>query len=244
MRKHRLPAVVALIVLLALTPAAAQAPSSGPEPERVSARTFGPAAETVLTLQAFAFAGADLTTSPLFSRFCFVSCSFFAPVVLPAGALVSRIELAACDNDGAGAVSATLWRIENPEVGKTALASAASPVPGTPGCATFTDTLATPETIDNAKNSYLLEVFVAGSGNNTRFQAVRVFHRLQVSVAPPTATFGDVPTSHPFYQYVEALVASGITVGCGGGDYCPDASLTRGQMAVFLSKALGLHFAP
>jgi hypothetical protein len=39
-------------------------------------------------------------------------------------------------------------------------------------------------------------------------------------------------------------VASGITAGCGGGNYCPDAPLTRGQMAVFLSKGLGLHFAP
>jgi hypothetical protein len=38
--------------------------------------------------------------------------------------------------------------------------------------------------------------------------------------------------------------ASGITAGCSATLYCPDAPLTRGQMAVFLSKALGLHFAP
>ena len=58
------------------------------------------------------------------------------------------------------------------------------------------------------------------------------------------ATFSDVPTSHPFFQFIEALVASGITSGCGGGSFCPDAPLTRGQMAVFLSRGLGLHFAP
>jgi hypothetical protein len=63
-----------------------------------------------------------------------------------------------------------------------------------------------------------------------------------VSTAPDTPTFGDVPPFHPFYQFVEALARSGITGGCGGGNYCPDASLTRGQMAVFLSKALGLHW--
>ena len=41
---------------------------------------------------------------------------------------------------------------------------------------------------------------------------------------------------------VEALAASGVTAGCGTGtDFCPNAPLTRGQMAVFLSKALGLH---
>ena len=64
-----------------------------------------------------------------------------------------------------------------------------------------------------------------------------------MSPAPAQATFSDVPLTHPFSQYVEALAASGITAGCGAGKFCPDAALTRGQMAVFLAKALGLHFA-
>ena len=75
-------------------------------------------------------------------------------------------------------------------------------------------------------------------------QAVVIRYRLVVSPAPGTATFSDVPTTHIFYQYIEALSASGITSGCGGGNYCPDAPLTRGQMAVFLAKALGLHWTP
>jgi hypothetical protein len=63
-----------------------------------------------------------------------------------------------------------------------------------------------------------------------------------MSPAPATATFpNDVPTSHPFFRYVEALYASGITAGCGTG-YCPDNPVTRGQMAVFLTKALGLYW--
>ena len=65
-----------------------------------------------------------------------------------------------------------------------------------------------------------------------------------MSPAPASATFGDVPTSHLFFRLVEALVDAGITAGCGGGNYCPDAPVTRGQMALFLSRALGLHFAP
>ena len=73
---------------------------------------------------------------------------------------------------------------------------------------------------------------------------MRVFYRLQVSPPPAVATFSDVPTSHPFFQFIEALARSGITSGCGGGNFCPDAPLTRGQMAVFLSLGLGLHFAP
>jgi hypothetical protein len=66
--------------------------------------------------------------------------------------------------------------------------------------------------------------------------------RRSVSPGPVVATFNDVPTDHPLFQFVEALAASGITVGCGGGDFCPGNPLTRGQMAVFLAKALGLHF--
>jgi hypothetical protein len=65
-----------------------------------------------------------------------------------------------------------------------------------------------------------------------------------VSPAPAAATFSDVPNSHPFFQFVEALVAAGITAGCGGGQYCVNNPITRGEMAVFLGKALGLHFAP
>ena len=64
----------------------------------------------------------------------------------------------------------------------------------------------------------------------------------QVSPAPATATFGDVPTGHSLFQYVEALAKSGITGGCGSGNFCPGAPLTRGQMSVFLAKGLGLSW--
>ena len=60
--------------------------------------------------------------------------------------------------------------------------------------------------------------------------------------APAAATFTDVPVGHPQRQFVEALAAAGITGGCGPSAYCPDSPLTRGQMAVFLAVALGLHF--
>ncbi len=69
-----------------------------------------------------------------------------------------------------------------------------------------------------------------------------VVYKLQVSPAPGTATFLDVPTNHQFFRFVEALVDAGITAGCGAGNFCPDQPLTRGQMAAFMSIALGLHF--
>ena len=51
------------------------------------------------------------------------------------------------------------------------------------------------------------------------------------------STFIDVPPSHPFFDYVETIAELGITSGCGGAYYCPDATVTRAQMAVFLLKA-------
>ena len=74
------------------------------------------------------------------------------------------------------------------------------------------------------------------------FGWVEVWWRRSVSPAPGSPTFNDVPTNHPFFQFIEALAASGITGGCGPGIYCPDNPVTRGQMAVFLAKALGLHW--
>jgi hypothetical protein len=64
----------------------------------------------------------------------------------------------------------------------------------------------------------------------------------QISPGPATATFSDVSTSHQFYDAVEAMSSSGITGGCGVGIYCPNASLTRGQMAAFLARALGISW--
>jgi hypothetical protein len=60
---------------------------------------------------------------------------------------------------------------------------------------------------------------------------------------PPAATgtvFTDVPISLSTAAWIEQLVAEGITSGCGGGNYCPSASVTRAQMAVFLQRTFNL----
>jgi len=60
---------------------------------------------------------------------------------------------------------------------------------------------------------------------------------------PPACTtppFGDVPVASPYCRWIRELVTRGITGGCGGGNYCPDASVTRGQMAVFLATTFAL----
>ena len=78
--------------------------------------------------------------------------------------------------------------------------------------------------------------------SNAGLGAVQIHWRRQVSTPPVVATFNDVSVIDPGYKFIEALVSAGITSGCGGGNFCPDAVLTRRQMAVFLSKALGLNW--
>ncbi|HXF86303.1 MAG TPA: S-layer homology domain-containing protein [Anaerolineales bacterium] len=60
------------------------------------------------------------------------------------------------------------------------------------------------------------------------------------SYVPPSATgtvFNDVTTSTPGAAWIEQLAREGITSGCGGGNYCPNNSVTRAQMAIFLLRA-------
>jgi glucose/arabinose dehydrogenase len=56
--------------------------------------------------------------------------------------------------------------------------------------------------------------------------------------------FADVPFDFWAHQYINAIFNSGITVGCGSGIYCPDAGITRAQMAVFIEKSLGVATPP
>ena len=54
-------------------------------------------------------------------------------------------------------------------------------------------------------------------------------------------TFADVPVTYWAYSWIERLYAAGITAGCSTIplNYCPDESVTRAQMAVFLER--GVH---
>jgi len=58
------------------------------------------------------------------------------------------------------------------------------------------------------------------------------------------ARYTDVPGSHPFHDFIGRLSARGVTLGCGGGDFCPDADVTREQMAIFVERAMGVFSPP
>jgi RHS repeat-associated protein len=57
--------------------------------------------------------------------------------------------------------------------------------------------------------------------------------------------FLDVPAGNVFHDDIETIFRRGVTAGCSAGNYCPTASVTRAQMAIFLLRAkLGSTYAP
>lgn len=66
--------------------------------------------------------------------------------------------------------------------------------------------------------------------------------------APPASgLFSDVPAGALFAGHIEKLYADGVTLGCASSPlaYCPDAPVTRGQMAAFLLRAsCGASYTP
>ena len=163
----------------------------------------------------------------------------------PGGSILSYVELDYCNTD---ATHDLVMNIYGCGFAGDCGASPIATLTGTAntGCGAAGTIGVVVPTVDNFFGEYLLDVeWPAGGPNNSTISLAGaiVGWKYQVSPAPATATFPDVPTSDSGFQYVEALVASGITAGCGGGNYCPDNTLTRRQMAVFLSKALGLYWA-
>lgn len=61
------------------------------------------------------------------------------------------------------------------------------------------------------------------------------------TATPPSDPFSDDNgTTHE--ASINRLYAAGITAGCDSGRFCPNGVVTRGQMASFLVRALGLRF--
>jgi hypothetical protein len=181
--------------------------------------------------------------------------TFSAPVVLPDGAAITQICLYSTNGKDGSTIQ---LQLEAVKLGGSGAPVGVVAIPGASVTATYANGY---DSVCTAPFSYTFHDYADVDGDQ---EAERVAHRLsaaftpldgslglggvrivwhrQISPPPAAPSFGDVPAANPFFQHIEALAASGITGGCGGGNYCPNASLTRGQMAVFLSKALGLHW--
>ena len=217
--------------------------------------TYGTSVRSYLRIPAVAFLPLDATSgsdgnytttgtygaSGQITRYGPGNSFFVAPVNLPSGAIIDSLEFDYCDNNAASNRS-TLQLVLTDYTGNV-LVTTPQIQSVTGGCGYQTlEVSGLGIVVDNNLHScHLVAYHNIGDGSESIAGAI-VGYKLQVSPPPASATFGDVPTGHPFFQFIEALYASGITGGCGSGNYCPNSPVTRGQMAVFLSKALGLAF--
>jgi S-layer homology domain len=217
---------------------------------------FGTQDYTVTTISAASFTPAGVGgTSPGFYTFSLTrgflgsgpgGCSgagelgeFFTTVNVPSGAIIDFIGIDTCsDLDGSWGVELFLRDRYGNQSPIESFSSSAHCFDTDYNLAPMGYQLAR-----NVHNELVLNVEEAGNANSCPlFAWAEIWWKRMVSPPPGSPTFNDVPTSDPGFQYIEALAASSITAGCGGGNYCPNAGLTRRQMAVFLSKALGLHW--
>jgi hypothetical protein len=223
---------------------------------------YTPAAETVVTPPSEAYGTASLTvfiegsmnfvgrnstttytTGGGVDRFMTAAGSALqATPRLPNGSQIERIELRACDTSATESVQLVLGHCPTAGMACSLVGQVATGTAATPGCADFAADVTPPFVVNNQTVPLLMSVS-PGTSLAASFSSVKLYYRLRVSPAPAVATFPvDVPTTHPFFRFVEAMAASGLTGGCAPGSFCPDSPVTRGQMAVFLANALGLHF--
>jgi hypothetical protein len=224
-------------------------------------QTYGTTATSYVRLSALEFSLAFSSLSyqegsGTFGRYvpgCGGAC-LLAQLNLPSGAQIVSIELDAIDTDAFDYVYTSLYQCDKFLNGcsqhPTAGAGPADCLQAGYICsgksfsggavAQAADLSSDNLIADNTSTTYFLGVGADEAAEV--FSGVIVGYVLQVSPPPGTSDFNDVSTSSTQFKFIEALYHAGITAGCGGGNFCPDSPLTRGQMAVFLAKALGLQW--
>ncbi len=94
-----------------------------------------------------------------------------------------------------------------------------------------------------SQNPAVKNIYIVSRGMDNDYESQENDGKIwEIALAP---TFTDVPFTHMFSKYIEAFHGAGITTGClqSPKKYCPDANVTRGEMAVFIERAMG-NYAP
>jgi hypothetical protein len=235
---------ILLLLGMFATIAAAQDPGASNRPSTPQA--FGPEAH-IANFPSASFHPRSPTTTWVFDSGYYLFSTtadpcFLTPVELPSGAKITAMSIQACDTSLNDEATAILLVCPLAGGGGCATPGTVSSF-GSSGCSNFGSSPMDIQ-ISNVQSTYMLQVCSESQSNATKFREVTIFYKLQLGPAPAAATFGDVQPSHPFFRAIEALAAAGITSGCGSNNYCPEQNLTRGELAKFLSVALGLGWGP
>lgn len=269
MRPKHVPAAVLMIALTGVANAAdrlpapvAAVPQIDQQAWAAGLREFGATSLSTMQIPAAAFR-AEYSAG----KFSWIANGYFgpdsdsgsgylwAPVILPSGAKVCWMNAFVQDASASADISVYLYRTtggagSSPNVELLAStqssgsagygyvqAAVAPDYIGQPACHTISNYAYS----DANGGQYFVEVYF-GDTAGLAIRGVELRWQRQISPAPATATFTDMPTTHWAFQAVEALKASGITTGTSSTTFSPDQSVTRAQMALFLARALGLHW--
>jgi hypothetical protein len=218
-----------------------------------SAQTFGPN-DQVLTI------GATDFHPTLFNQpFDYAAQTFYlggignyaAPLHLPDGAEITQMCMYSFDPDGEG-TDARIFAMKLPAGGQgdagLVLADGSfigenfNIGYGTVCTDPMSYTVHSDADLDGGGVRHLAHFVYVETHTSTKIGGVRITWHRKVSDPPATANFADVPVGAFGFAQIEALAASGVTGGCGAGKFCPNQTVTRAQMAIFLAKALGLYW--
>lgn len=170
---------------------------------------------------------------------------YFAQLDLDPGSKVDVIVPVYNDNSATNDINWSLQKYTTDVTtgSSSSVALGAGNTTGSPGFSFTNSSIVPNEVITTLSGVTLTNYYLAiDIASDTSFAGFWVGWKRTVSPGPATATFTDVPTTSGQFKFVEALVAAGVTAGCGGGNFCPNDPVTRGQMAVFLASALGMQF--
>ena len=162
------------------------------------------------------------------------ACRFSSGIDLPTGAKIVGIDLEACDNTNLGYAD-----VQVRVCPQGASCGGIAGVSTFPGCVTSTGA---DHTVQNAAEYYPIFVTIHDATASVAVRAVRIRYQLQLSEPPDVSSFDDVEQDDPDRPAIEAMVAAGVATGCGNENFCPDNPVTRAQLAVYLARALGLHW--
>jgi hypothetical protein len=250
-RPYRLMSVLSGFAGLVLPlghPAAAQTPAAAqPIEAPTTPAAYGTLDYTITTIPGVSFVpgsnGLVYNTSGSLARSVSAAGGhFYSALDIPAGAIIDYIGFNNLNDGTANVMAVHLW-LRDIMGNVTPLFA----LDNTPHTSWGTDLNPVPLGLLWAGNrtlghTLILDMEIAPSSSMQYFASVEVWWKRSVSPAPGAATFNDVPTSYIYFRAIEALAASGITSGCGNGNFCPNQAVTRGELAKFLANALGLHW--
>src|SRR5262245_10826526 len=201
----------------------------------IRAQTF------TLSVAASEFTAGDSTApwtydSKAFRRYSTVAAGGFVAVAHPPeGVSVTSATLYGCNTSPTAPLAFAVAVTD--AFGNNASLLGTGVIPPNSGC-TSVDLVKNPPFVPDNKNNILAVSVVTGAGDATTSFSKVDFNLVKDDFPfNPTPAFGDVPADHPFFKYIQKMTQLGVTSGCGSGNYCPDAPVTRGQMAVFLVRA-------